>query len=135
MNHKLVVERELKKIKTDAASIVPYIDKPEWNKIEIAGVSAIIASVYSGYESIFRNLCKYKVKNSERWHTELLENAIAEGLIPAGTEDILKDMLSFRHIQRNYYIHELKEPRVRQKAFEVLKIIIPAFDKHLQKFI
>jgi hypothetical protein len=130
-----IVERELEKIKTDARAMIPYVDKPEWDSITLAGIAAIIASVYSGYENIFRYLCKDKVQKSEHWHMDLLKSAIANDLIPSDIEDILRDMLSFRHIQRNYYGHQLKEPRVRQKAKEVLNIVIPTFDKHLKRFL
>ncbi|MDR2883834.1 MAG: hypothetical protein LBV09_01855 [Deferribacteraceae bacterium] len=130
-----IIERELQKITIEVDSLLSRIDKPEWDNVDIAGVAALIASIYSGYESIFRNLCKNKIQKHERWHTELLDNAITEGFVPHELEAILRDMLYFRHIQRNYYGHELKEPNVRQKANEVVSIILPAMTKHLQQFI
>ena len=130
-----VVTRELQKIKIDVADIAAHINKPEWGRIETTGVAATIAAIYSGYESILINLCKSKVQKKEHWHKELLKNAVTEGVVPSEFENILGEMLSFRHIQRNYYSHELKEPIVRQKAVEVVNIVVPALDKHLQKFI
>jgi hypothetical protein len=132
MNHE-IIESELKKIKADTAEISQYLDKPEWNRVETAGVAAIVASIYSGLESIFINLCEDKVKKSERWHIELFKNALSEGLISPDTENILREMLAFRHIQRNYYGHELRESEVRKKAVEIVTIITPAFEKHLKK--
>ena len=130
-----VVTREIQKIKIEAAEMSAHIYKPEWSRIETAGIASMIAAIYSGCESIFMNLCKNKVQKKEHWHKELLKNAIAEGLVPPETEEILGDMLAFRHIQRNYYVHELIESEVRQKAVEVVNIIVPALDKHLQKFL
>jgi hypothetical protein len=81
-----IVEREMAKIKIDATTIVPYIDKPEWDGISVAGVAAIIASIYTGYESIFRYLCENKITKSEHWHKDLLETAIKKGFVPPATE-------------------------------------------------
>ena len=67
MNRDVVI-RELQKIKVEVEEIPAYISKPKWNRIEIVGIAGIVASIYSGYESIFINLCKNKIKKSERWH-------------------------------------------------------------------
>jgi hypothetical protein len=130
-----VVERELMKIQKEIDILAPRLNNPEWETFDAIGAAAIIASIYSGYESIFRNLSKKTFQKSESWHIDLLNNAITEGIAPADMKIILKDLLQFRHVQRNHYTHELTTDLVRQKATEVVTIIVPTLNKHLESFI
>ncbi|MDR2870551.1 MAG: hypothetical protein LBV04_08880 [Deferribacteraceae bacterium] len=133
MNHEAVA-KELAKIRTDATAILPLIDKPEWSQIETAGVAATIAAIYSGFEHIFVQLCANKVRKNDHWHMELLKSAVEERIVPLEMQSVLKEMLAFRHIQRNYYGHELREPEVRKKANEIMTIIEP-FEKHISEWL
>lgn len=98
------------------------LGKNDWSAVELAGCGKFLSDMYMGYENIFRALLEGRgihLFKGEHWHSDLLQRAIEEGIVPYGWEERLRGMLSFRHFQIHGYGRITNEQKLRANLAEV----------------
>lgn len=98
---------------------------------------------YTGCERIFKLIAKEingVLSQDFEWHKRLLNQAALEishlrpAIISAETRADLEELLSFRHIVRNLYVHELKPERV-EELVKLALALHPRFVQEIEGFI
>jgi hypothetical protein len=100
--------------------------------IMLTAMAASIEKCYSGAERILKNLLQEldgSIPSSHDWHRQLIERAASigpHGRPPLFNEELSKifhDLRSFRHRERNAYIHDLDPAIVLEKAAVMVKAV------------
>ncbi|NLL35969.1 MAG: hypothetical protein GX256_00425 [Fretibacterium sp.] len=105
--------------------------------MEKTGIGSYIASIYGGYERIFKICLEdegVRVPKSERWHADLLFYAIQKEIVPAALIHTLKGMMSYRHRQVHGYGHSINTKILRESCKDVVETF-PAFEEHIHTLI
>jgi len=124
------INYEINQIEKELEKIRPLIEKcrieiPDY--IELAALSAVLHSFYTGVESIFVMTEKHyenALPKTSNWHKMLLEGAsrpkgAREPLISEGTEVLLLEYLQFRHFFRHSYGFSLDWKKIEQLIFNL----------------
>jgi uncharacterized protein YutE (UPF0331/DUF86 family) len=131
------IEDNLRHLRTTMDILSEGIQKPEWDKYQLAGMGAYLANIYNGYENILRTLLEsegIKIHKGEQWHKDLLDTAKSKGFVPDEMLTTLKGMLGFRHLQAHGYSYVFEEEKIRYFSLEAVKSH-PAFESHTLKII
>lgn len=113
------------------------------NEESLESAALRLHNFYTGCERIFKLIASDIndfVPNSWDWHRRLLTQMSleVEGIRPAViTESVRRDMeelLSFRHLVRNIYGHELEPKRV-ERLVKLAKKLFPKLDKEIKAFV
>jgi hypothetical protein len=100
--------------------------------IILTAMAASIERCYSGAERILKNLLQEldgSIPSSHDWHRQLIERAASigpHGRPPLFNEALSKtfhDLRSFRHRERNAYMHDLDPAIVLEKAAAMVKAV------------
>lgn len=79
-------------------------DKTDYTLAEQAAVSAFIVNIYSGFESILKQILKFDkldIADSPMWHEKVLRKAGEIGILTPEFFQVFSKYLSFR----NYFIY------------------------------
>lgn len=100
--------------------------------IMLTAMAASIEKCYSGTERILKNLLQEldgTIPSSHDWHRQLIDRAASvgpHGRPPLFNEELSKtfhDLRSFRHRERNAYMHDLDPAIVLEKAAVMVKAV------------
>lgn len=93
------IELHKKHLEETLSALYPISD--EMNEKELAGTAAFVMNIYSGIESILRNIMEEDIGERTRkngmWHKTLLAESVGRGVISAELGDLLLGYLKFRH--------------------------------------
>jgi uncharacterized protein YutE (UPF0331/DUF86 family) len=115
-------------------SMREYLDLPEWDKIQLAGMGMCLGDIYKALEQSLRcvleNIEGKKIAKNESWHSNLLSLSEEMGLIPEDIRGTVQGMLKYRHHLHHGYGVQLNERLVRKYAPEAIDAF-NAFTKHI----
>ena len=109
------IEAELENIQKAIAKLPSSQSLPNLSDLELAGVAALIHSFYNGIENILKQAVQgkgHKLPQGQTWHRDLIQMALAEGIICAPTAESLKQYLAFRHFFSHAYAFEVYAERI-----------------------
>jgi uncharacterized protein YutE (UPF0331/DUF86 family) len=114
--------REAREIGKAINLIEPLLSKAALDPYETIALGTLLQNVYTGIENILR--CRLQMlgaqpPRSENWHKDLLEAAMAHGLIDPAENPVLRDLLLYRHRHVHGYGHMLDEFRLKELAAAV----------------
>ncbi len=121
----IYIRTEIGNMETALSLLEELLGENEWSARERITVGALLQSVYGGLERLFRCLLAARGvggPKGEKWHKELLQQALERHLVPESTRDPLRDMLLFRHMHVHGYGHMLEEDRLRTLANQSLTV-------------
>ena len=113
----------------------------EWARNALRGTG--VESVYTGIEGILKDLLLETdgqvFAAPESWHAHLLAQAAAAtderaAIISEPVYTKLDEIRRFRHVERNVYRQEFREPDV-VRNFELLKEVFPEFVADIERLI
>ncbi len=128
-------EAEFENIDKVLAQFPPCDTFPELSTLELAGVAALIHSLYNGLENILKQavLSKgIKLPQGQTWHRDLVESALSQGIISQATEEAIKQYLAFRHFFSHAYAFELYADRIIPLV-EGAVLVVDLFKKDIDK--
>lgn len=79
-------------------------DKAEYPLAEKAAIAALVINVYSGIETVLKQMLlfdKLNIEDSPGWHEKVLRKAGEIGILPPDLAQVLSKYLAFR----NYFIY------------------------------
>ncbi|HOO87726.1 MAG TPA: hypothetical protein PK849_10625 [Synergistales bacterium] len=122
-------------IKEDTVpSMQEYLNLPEWDKIQLAGMGMCLGDIYKAFEQslrcILENIEGKKIEKNESWHSNLLRLSNEMELIPTDIRDTVQGMLKYRHHLHHGYGVKLNERLIRKYAPEAIDAF-DAFTKHI----
>jgi len=110
--------------------------RPEKEETELAAIGSFIHNVYTGIENILKRILKFKqvtIPNSPASHKNLLDQAVATGIISLALSEDLDDYRGFRHFFVHAYAMFLDETQLIPLA-ENLPIVWQQFDQEIATF-
>ena len=108
-------EAEFENIEKVLAQFLPSDTLSQLSILELAGVAALIHSLYNGLENVLKQavLSKgIKLPQGQTWHRDLVESTFSQGIISQVTEEAIKQYLAFRHFFSHAYAFELYVDRI-----------------------
>lgn len=108
------------------------------SSLELAGVAAVLHSLYNGIENILKQLVELKgiaVPDGPSWHRELLTSCVSRGMIREATAEGLKEYLGFRHFFSHGYSFDIDKERIEplvEHIEEVYKDFVADVNKVLE---
>jgi len=119
-----------------APAMKGYLDLPEWDKIQLAGMGMFLGDIYKAVEQSLRCILESiegnKIPKGESWHSNLLKLSVETGLIPEKIRNTLQGMLKYRHRIHHGYGVNLNEGMLRQNTSEAIAAFIE-FTGHIKK--
>lgn len=97
-------------------------DKIDYSLAEQASVAAFIVNIYTGFESILKQMLIYDkldVQDSPEWHEKVLRKAGEIGILPPELHQIFIKYLTFRNYFVYTYIFNIKWDDLKILADEV----------------
>lgn len=113
-----------------------FLEKPEWDEMQISGMASSLSDVYKSIEKILRTLIidaapqGTRFVRDDQWHKNLLLRSKVLGLILDGIENTLNGWLAFRHAQIHGYGIDMKEYRLRKNIPDAIRSFA-AFKRHI----
>ncbi|MEI8205654.1 MAG: hypothetical protein WCG03_02130 [Kiritimatiellales bacterium] len=98
-----------------ALSLIPD-DIQNLSTLELAGLGAVLHSVYNGIENILKQILKekeFEIPDGTFWHRDLLDAAVSGGVISPPVFERTKEYMAFRHYFAHAYALNLKPERMR----------------------
>jgi hypothetical protein len=92
-----------------ASLLVP--GKAHYSTPELAALATFVHNCYNGFENVLKRILLYRsvtIADSAAWHKDLLEKAVAMGIIGEDLRDGLSAYMSFRHFFVHAYSFTLK---------------------------
>ncbi len=89
--------------------------RPEKDEAELAAIGSFIHNVYTGIENMLKRILKFKqvkIPDSPSSHKQLLDQAVATGIISPTLSDELDDYRGFRHFFVHAYVLMLDEEQL-----------------------
>ena len=108
------VSAELENI-DEALKLIPG-DIQNLSTLELAGLGAVLHSVYNGIENILKQTLKeqrFEIPDGTFWHRDLLDAAVNSGIISRAVFERIKEYMAFRHYFAHAYALNLKPERMR----------------------
>jgi len=108
------VEAEFENI--DQALLLIPKDIQTLSALELAGLGAVLHSIYNGMENILRQVLKeqnYELPTGTFWHRDLLDLAVRAEIISPSVFGRTKEYMAFRHFFTHAYTLTLKPERMR----------------------
>ncbi len=110
--------------------------------LELIGFAGILHSFYSGFENIFKRIAQdidRDFKKSASWHVDLLETMAVStpnrsSVISEELKQQLQFYLSFRHVFRSLYSHDLNWSKMKDLVLGS-DTILQLVEKELIEFI
>ena len=104
--------------------------------LELAGVGALLHDLYSGIESILKQMVREEgvaLPDGPAWHRDLVTLAVSMDIISEPTANLLKPYMAFRHFFVHGYSLELDPRRIMpllsdaRSMFETFRMEIDTF--------
>ena len=100
------ISAEIENISKIVLEVKKLLMKSNLDKYQINSAALYLHNFYNGVENIFKQfIAEYnlKVKNSSKWHKELLDTCYLEKVINKSLYNKLKSYLQFRHFVAHSY--------------------------------
>lgn len=114
------VAAELENIDSVLARLPAVESLPDVSELELAGVAALVQSFYNGIENIIKQVLRSRGEEpptGESWHKQLIQMAVAAGVLSNASATDLREYLAFRHFFAHAYAFDIDlqrlEPLVR----------------------
>ena len=105
--------------------------------LELAGVAAILHNFYNGVENILNLIFKEKnipLPEGSSWHKDLIDRAVAKGIISESTKAEVGEYLAFRHFFNHAYALDLYAERM-ETLVENIQVVYSNFQKDISNFL
>ena len=109
------VAAELENIDRVIAQLPDVHSLASLSELELAGVAALLHSLYNGVENILKQIVMDRngnIPDGASWHRELLNNAGANATVSSSTAKQLRPYLAFRHFFSHAYSFDLDRGRL-----------------------
>ncbi|MBL7016281.1 MAG: hypothetical protein ISR84_01850 [Kiritimatiellales bacterium] len=103
--------------------------------LELAGLGAVLHSIYNGIENIIKQVLKeemFEIPTGTFWHRDLLLLAVNAKIISPAVLERAKEYMAFRHFFTHAYALTLKPERMRPLV-ESAPDLIDEFKNDLKK--
>ena len=117
LSKKIAVEKQ--KISRTLSDLQDALGREEKTVVELAAIAAFLQSIYNGIENILKLSLKAKgvvIRPSEKWHRDLIETCVSQGILSRALSDELDEYLAFRHFATYSYGFMLDEARLATLA-------------------
>lgn len=87
----------------------------ELSALELAGLGAVLQSIYNGVENILKQVLKdrsFELPVGSFWHRDLLLLARQAGVLRERSIELLKEYMAFRHFFAHAYALDLQLDRI-----------------------
>ena len=106
------VAAERQRVETTLAELSHALARETRSTVELAGIATFLLNVYNGIENILKQVLRtegVRIRASETWHTEVLNEASVRGIISPDLRRDLRPFLGFRHFFVHGYGYMLEE--------------------------
>jgi uncharacterized protein YutE (UPF0331/DUF86 family) len=116
---------EKQNVETTLEALQQALARPDKTVIELTAIGGFLQSIYNGIENILKQALRssgVEPTRSDSWHKELIERAVAAGLVTSSLADELYDFMSFRHFFVHGYGIMLTEPPLLDLAVRLPRV-------------
>jgi len=131
------VDAEKQYIALTLGNLEAVLRRPERSVVELAAIAAFLHNIYNGIENLLKLVCKanrIEIPSSDTWHKDLLEQAVARGVISDGVGESLYDYLAFRHFFVHGYAFMLNEEQLLPLAEDIAGLYV-RFEADVEGFL
>lgn len=89
---------------------------PNPSELEWIAIATLVQNLYTGMENVLRFVLQsrgVKIRDSARWHKDLLASALDGAVISQDVADGLMQFLLFRHVHVHGYAFRIDQARIR----------------------
>jgi uncharacterized protein YutE (UPF0331/DUF86 family) len=109
------VEAEFENIDRVVAELPDANLLSDLSGLEVAGVAALIHNFYNGAENVLKQILTARgqqLPEGSSWHRDMVNIAVAEGILSESTASELRRYLAFRHFFSHGYSFDIDENRL-----------------------
>jgi len=109
------IEAEFENVTRVLGELPANVSQRELSVLELAGTAALLHSFYNGVENVLKHLVRARglhVSSGASWHRDLVNVAVAAGIISESTASDLKRYMAFRHFFSHGYAFDLNQERI-----------------------
>jgi len=131
------VEAEFENIDTVLAQLQSVGEPAGLPPVMLAGVAALLHSLYNGFENILKQISRAKgltVPTGPGWHQDLLRLVTEADVIDEQLQDRLRPYLAFRHFFVHAYTVQLDPERMSPLVDSAAALVVQ-FRKQIEKAI
>jgi uncharacterized protein YutE (UPF0331/DUF86 family) len=128
---------EIENISIALAELKKAKDRPNKERLMLAGMGAYLQNVYTGMENILKQLLLHEnipLPDTPTWHKDLLAVAVEHGFITQDTSGKLGKYLTFRHFFTHSYGFLLDEVRVESLTDDIFQVY-SAFKQEIDAYL